>query len=191
MRATGLALSLLLLTPAAATAQRPPDADVLIAAEKAAMARLAYMDGVWRGPAWSITPGGRHEVTQTERIGPFLGGTVKVLEGRAYNPDGSAGFNAFGTISYDPAKKAYILHSYAQGHSGDFPLTITDTGYVWEVPAGPGAVIRYTATIGGGAWREVGHYVAAAGGEPRQVFEMNLKRVGDTDWPAGGAIPPR
>lgn len=190
MRLRTLALVLLFLAPAA-NAQRPPDADALIAAEKAAMAKLAYMDGVWRGPAWSITPAGRHEVVQTERIGPFLDGAVKVLEGRGYNPDGSTGFNAFGTISYDPRTQAYTLHSYAQGHAGDFPLRITDNGYVWEVPAGPGAVIRYTATVGGGAWREVGHYVAAAGGEPRQVFEMNLKRVGDTDWPRGGAIPPR
>jgi hypothetical protein len=189
MRATILALSLLLVAPAAA--QRPPDAAALIAAEKAAMAKLAYMDGVWRGPAWSITPGGRHEVVQTERIGPFLGGAVKVIEGRAYNPDGSTGFNAFGTISYDPAGQAYTLHSYAQGRGGDFPLKVTDNGYVWEVPAGQGAIIRYTATIAGGAWREVGYYAAASGGEPRQIFEMNLRRVGDTDWPGAGAVPPR
>ncbi|MBV9930211.1 MAG: DUF1579 domain-containing protein [Alphaproteobacteria bacterium] len=189
MRTIALASLLLLAAPAAA--QRPPDAGALIAAEKAAMAKLAYLDGVWRGPAWTITPGGRHEVTQSERIGPFLGGAVKVIEGRGYNPDGSVGFNAFGTISYDPATQAYILHSYAQGRGGDFPLKVTPDGYVWEVPAGPGAVIRYTATIGNGAWREVGHYIAAAGGEPRQIFEMNLKRVGDTDWPSGGAVPPK
>jgi hypothetical protein len=191
MRAIAFTLSLLLLPAGAASAQRPPDADTLMAAEKAALAKLAYMDGVWRGPAWSITPTGRHEVTQTERIGPFLGDTVKVLEGRGYNSDGSVGFNAFGTISFDPAAKAYILHSYAQGHVGDFPLALTDTGYVWEVPAGRGAIIRYTATVGHGAWREVGYYIGAPGGEPRQVFEMNLKRVGSTDWPAGSAVPPR
>jgi hypothetical protein len=186
-----LVLTLLLLAAAQpATAQRPPDAAALIAAERAAMAKLSYMDGVWRGPAWSITPAGRHEVTQTERIGPFLGGAVKVIEGRAYNPDGSVGFNAFGTISYDPAAQSYTLHSYAQGHAGDFALKMTGTGYVWEVPAGPGAIIRYTATIGGGAWREVGERIAGTA-PPLQVFEMNLRRVGDTDWPAGGAIPPK
>jgi hypothetical protein len=188
MRTIAFALSLLL--PAAAGAQRPPDADALIAAEKAAMAKLSYMDGVWRGPSWAMTSTGRHAGTQTERIGPFLDGAVKVIEGRGYNPDGSTGFNAFGTISYDPAAKAYVLHSYAQGHAGDFPLKITDTGYVWEVPAGPGAVIRYTATIGNGAWREVGYRVAGTG-EPVQVFEMNLRRIGDTGWPAAGAVPPR
>ena len=41
-----------------------------IAAEKEGMAPLAYMDGVWRGTAWSLRPTGeKHMVTQTERIG--------------------------------------------------------------------------------------------------------------------------
>jgi hypothetical protein len=93
-------------------------------------------------------------------------------------------------MSYDPARQAYVLHSYAQGHAGDFPMTITATGYVWEVPAGPGAIIRYTATIGRGAWREVGYRIAGSA-PPVQVFEMNLTRVGDTDWPGGGAVPMR
>ena len=53
------------------------------------MARLAYLDGVWRGPAWSLTPQGRREMIQTERIGPFLGGSVRVMEGRGYTADGS------------------------------------------------------------------------------------------------------
>jgi hypothetical protein len=48
--------------------------------------------------------------------------------------------------------------------------------------------IRYTATVKDGAWKEVGERVAP-GQAPVQFFEMNLKRVGDTDWPAAGAIP--
>ena len=39
------------------------------------------MDGVWRGPSWTILPSGeKHVGTQTERIGPFLDGSVKVIE---------------------------------------------------------------------------------------------------------------
>ena len=117
------------------------------------------MDGVWRGPAWTMLPTGKHEVTQTERIGPFLDGQVKVIEGRGYNADGTVGFNAFGTVSFDPAKKEYTLHSYALGRVGDFKLTPTADGYVWEIPAGP-MTIRYTATIKDGAWKEVGERIA-------------------------------
>ena len=64
------------------------------------MLPLASMDGVWRGPAWTILPSGeKHSVTQTERIGPLLDGSVKVIEGRGYDADGKVAFNAFGTIS--------------------------------------------------------------------------------------------
>jgi hypothetical protein len=180
-------LALVVGAPAHAVAQGP-DAAALISAQRAAMAPLAYMDGVWRGPAWTILASGqRHEITQTERIGPFLDGSVKVIEGRGYDPDGKVTFNAFATISFDPASRAYTLHSYAQGRSGDFVLTPTADGYVWEIPAGP-MTIRYTAVVRDGAWREVGDRIMP-GREPVRFFEMNLRRVGDTDWPAGGAIP--
>jgi hypothetical protein len=170
--------------------QRPPDPTTTIAAQRDAMSKLSIMDGVWRGPAWSILASGeKHTITQTERIGPFLDGSVKVVEGRGYDPDGKVTFNAFGTISYNPTTKVYTLHSHAQGQVGDFVLTPTSDGYVWEIPAGP-ATIRYTAVIKGGAWREVGDYIAA-GKDPARIFEMNLVRVGNTDWPAAGAIPPK
>ena len=65
------------------------------------MAQLAFMDGVWRGPAWTLLPSGeKHSITQTERIGSFLDGSVKVIEGKGYEADGKVSFNAFGTISY-------------------------------------------------------------------------------------------
>jgi hypothetical protein len=172
---------------ATASAQADPQS---IAAQKEAMKALAMMDGVWRGPAWTILPSGeKHDITQTERIGPFLDGQVKVIEGRGYNADGSVGFNAFGTVSYDPATKKYTLHSYALGRVGDFNLTPAAEGYVWEIPMGP-MTIRYTALIKNGEWHEVGDRVAK-GQEPVRFFEMTLKRVGDTDWPAAGAIPPK
>ena len=86
--------------------QEQPSPAALIAAQREAMVRLAFMDGVWRGPAWTIMPSGeKHNITQTERIGPFLDGSVKVMEGRGYDADGKVTFNAFATISFDSAKK--------------------------------------------------------------------------------------
>lgn len=187
-RFAATALLAMAVSASSSAAAQAPDPAAMIAAQRAAMAPLAYMDGVWRGPAWTILQSGqRHEVTQTERIGPFLGGSVKVLEGRGYDADGTVAFNAFGTISFNPATRAYTLHSYAQGFSGDFVLTPTADGYVWEIPAGP-MTIRYTAVIKDGAWREVGDRIMP-GREPVRFFEMNLRRVGDTDWPAAGAVP--
>lgn len=185
-----LGLLIFVFTAAAlpAFAQRE-DPAVTIKAQVEAMKKLAWMDGVWRGPASTVVGNGvTHEVMQTERIGPFLDGSVKVLEGRGYDTKtGKVTFNAFGVVSYNSATKGYALHSYAQGQAGDFVLTPTDDGYVWEIPAGP-MMIRYTATLKGGVWREVGDRVFP-GKEPVRFFEMNLKRVSDTDWPGAGAVP--
>lgn len=83
----------------------------------------------------------------------------------------------------------FLMHSYAQGQVGDFTIKLTADGYVWEIPAGP-MTIRYTAVIKDGAWREVGDRITP-GKEPVRFFEMNLKRVGDTTWPAAGAVSPK
>lgn len=181
---------LLLGASVCAAGQGRPDPATLLASQREAMQKLAVMDGVWRGPAWTILPSGeKHHITQTERIGPFLDGSIKVLEGRGYEASGKVTFNAFGIIFYNPATQAYTLHSHAQGYAGDFALTPTADGYIWEIPAGP-MTIRYTATIKDGAWREVGDRITP-GKEPVRFFEMNLKRVSDTDWPAAGAVSPK
>jgi hypothetical protein len=187
---TFLTIALVILGTAFQAVAQAPDSAALLAAQKEAMKPLAHIFGIWRGPAWTIQPdGSKHDVMQTERIGPFLGGSVIVLEGRGYDmKTKEVTFNAFGTLSFSPRTKAYTLHSHAQGQSGDFPLTPTADGYVWETPAGPGMTIRYTATIKDGKWREVGDRIIP-GKEPVRFFEMNLKRIGDTDWPAGGAVP--
>jgi hypothetical protein len=185
-----VALLLLLAAATTARAQGRPDPAKLIAAQQEALAKLAFMDGVWRGTAWSLLPSGeKHTITQTERIGPFLDGSIKVIEGRGYDPAGKVTFNAFGTVSYSPATKAYTLHSHAMGSVGDFTLTPMAEGFIWEIPAGP-TTLRYTATIKGGTWLEVGDRIQA-GKEPVRFFEMTLKRVGDTTWPAAGAVPPK
>lgn len=177
----------MLAAPAAHAQQTDP---AMIDAERAAIARLAWMDGIWRGPAVTQGMAGAHTVTQTERIGSLLGGTVKVVEGKGFNPDGSVGFNAFGIISYDPATKAYAFRSYAQGRAGTFTITPTEgSGYIWEIPAGP-MTIRYTATLEAGKWHEVGDRVMP-GQPPQRFFEMTLTRLGDSDWPAGGGMLPK
>ncbi|MEO6365842.1 MAG: hypothetical protein ABIO38_07345 [Luteimonas sp.] len=171
-------------------AQQPPNPAELIAAQRAALAPLAYMDGVWRGPATTVLANGKQlAIIQTERIGPLLDGSVKVIEGRGYDAAGKTVFNALGIVSFDLASKRYTLHSYAMGRSGDFAITPTATGYAWEIPAGP-ATIRYTVDIKDGIWHEIGERLTPDKPAAR-FFEMTLKRVGDTQWPAGGTIAPK
>ena len=192
LRNRGIAVAFLLLTGglSLAVGQAPPDPAKLMSAQRDAMAPLAALDGMWRGTAWAISPSGdKHTLTQTERVGPFLNGSVKVIEGKGYEADGSVGFNAFATVSYDPTKRSYSMHSYAQGQAGDFAFRPTPDGFIWEIPAGS-MTIRYTAVIKDGTWHEVGDRVVP-GKDPVRFFEMTLKRIGDTNWPAGGAVSPK
>lgn len=188
--AIALVLQACLVSPSA-QAQGGPDLAANLSAQKEALQAMAFMDGEWRGSAWTLgRDGKRHEIIQTERIGPLLDGSVKLIEGRGYNADGSTGFNAFGVLSYDPSTKAWTLTSWAQGRRGDFALTPKPDGYVWSIPAGPNATIRYTAVIQGDTFREIGEYLAE-GKPPRQTFEMNLTRVGPSKWPTAGALGPK
>lgn len=192
MRITRLALSavalVVTLVGLTAGAQGRYDPAAAVVAQKEALKVLAFLDGTWRGSAWTATPdGGKHTLIQTERVGPLLDGAVRVIEGRGYDAEGKVAFNAFATVSFDPATKGYTMHAYAMGRSGDYVLTPSADGFVWEVPAGP-MTIRYTATVKDGKWHEVGDRIMP-GKEPVRFFEMALERIGDTDWPAGGAVP--
>jgi len=69
-------------------------------------------------------------------------------------------------------------------------LRRTGAGFRWEASAGPGARIEHDATVRDGIWHEVGSYVAG-GQRPRQVIDMRLPGVGDSDWPAGDPVPLR
>lgn len=189
---TCASLSLAWTAPTAhAQAQDQATIAAAVAAQRDAMAPLAFMDGVWRGPAWTLLPSGtKHSITQTERIGPFLDGSVKVIEGKGYEADGKVSFNSFGTISYNPATRVYSMRSHAQGRVGDFVVTPAADGFSWTIPAGPTMTIRYTATIKDGTWHEVGDRLVPDQ-PPLRFFEMTLKRVGQTDWPAAGSVAPQ
>ena len=178
----------LLAAPAGVQAQTAPSHNGS-EAQRAAIDRLAFLDGEWRGEATIHGPQGEMILTQTERVGSMLGGSIKVIEGRGYAADGSTQFNAMATVSWDARAGRYGFRSYAQGFSGDYPFEVTEDGFRWETPAGPGAKIEYVAVVRDRVWHEVGTWVAE--GQPRrQIIEMRLTRIGDTDWPAGGAVDP-
>ncbi len=166
------------------------DPSAQIAAQRTAMRSLAMMDGTWRGKARILGMDGKwQELTQTERVGTTLDSTLKLIEGRGYDAEGKPAFHAIAMLGYDARKKAYAFRSHARGEVGDFAFTPTDSGFVWEVKA-PAFTIRYSAVIRDGRWREVGDRIVT-GSDPVRMIEMDLVRLGATDWPAAGAVPPR
>jgi hypothetical protein len=160
----------------------------LMDAQRQGMKAFDALDGTWRGQAIVSQPDGtKLTLTQTERVGPMLDGSIKIIEGLAYDSTGRpAGFNAFAIISYAPDTQKYNFRSYAQGRMGDFPLEVRPNGFAWSIPAGP-ATIRYVATVENNIWTEVGERIVE-GQKPMRIFEMKLQRIGDTDWPSGDAV---
>jgi hypothetical protein len=182
--------ALTLLTAPGVAAAQVPAQPAGSEAQRAAAGALDFLDGEWRGEAVITTPGGRMTLTQTERVGSLLGGSVKVIEGRGYAADGSTQFNAMAVLSWDERTGRYGFRSWANGHTGEYPFERTEDGFRWEIPAGPNAKVQYVAVVRDGIWREVGDYVAE-GQPPRRIIEMRLTRLGDAEWPAGGAVAPR
>lgn len=191
-RAAAFAALALAVAPAALPTAAAAQAAQLPAgteAQRNAMKALSWMDGEWRGTAEAmVAPGQTRTVAHTERIGPMLGGSIKIIEGRSYNDDGSIAFNAFAVISWDEANSRYVMRSYANGHAQDFPLEGGADGFRWTIPS-RGGEVRYVTTFKDGEWNEVGHFMME-GREPMQVVKMTLRRTGDTGWPAAEPVSP-
>ncbi len=169
-----------------ASAQGPADTE-LLASQRKALDAVARYDGHWKGEATVYNPDGtRLQLIQTERVGAMLDGTIRVIEGRGYLPDGAIVFNALAVVSYTPRTGKYNFRSYAQGYAGDYPLDVGPEGFTWSINMGP-AVMRYTSTVKDGTWVEVGERIVP-GQPPEKTFEMRLKRIGSTEWPSSGAV---
>jgi hypothetical protein len=181
---TGLAM-LLAAPPALAQGM---DNSAAVAEQKAAIGKLAFLHGEWRGTVSITNRSGKRELVQTERAGPMLDGTVLVIEGAGFADDGSKAFNAFAVISFDSDTDRYWITSWSDGRNGKFPLTVRDDGFDWETPGPGGAVIRYKATVKDGVWQEVGSF-ERSGGPSFPFIDLKVTRLGAIAWPAGGAVP--
>ncbi len=151
---------------------------------------LARFDGLWIGSAEMTGPDGVvRRFEQMERIGPMLAGEIRVMEGKARDPDGRTLFNALTVFS--PVDGGIEMRSWTPGHTGARRIEPTADGYIWRSAAGPGATMIYRIAVRDGVWHEVGEFVRA-GRAPVVFFRMTLRRIGDTDWPAANpAFPAR
>ena len=170
-----LLLAAALAIPVTLAAQGPA-IDPAIA--QAAISRLDFMVGRWKGDAWQQRGPERVQTQMLEVVEKRLDGAVLVVEGRGTVSAGGQErvvHHAFGIISFDPMNKTYSLRSHlANGLSGDFALTLVDGGVSWtrEVPGGR---VRNTARYTADEWHEVGEF-SRDGSTWTQVMELRLKR---------------
>lgn len=162
----------------AANAQAPAAPDT--AARRAAMQRLAFLEGDWAGPATAMLREGPMPFQQTEWVRFKLGGQILVVEGvgrvLTNGTPGDTTFNAFAIIDWTPDRGYRLRSTTREGRSGEFPLEVSDSGFVWSMPA-PGGQVRYTMRLTpAGEWHEVGEYLRE-GAPAVKAIEMKLRRV--------------
>jgi hypothetical protein len=150
-------------------------------ANRAAMARLSFMEGRWRGEGWMMRgPGDRVSAQMTETVELGVGGVVLVIEGRGTRAGAAGGdsvvvHDALGVLAYDAASNGYVMRSWiASGQWGDFPVTLIEGGVSWSREV-PGGRVRYTAHIGNGEWHEVGEF-SRDGTTWMPILDIRLRR---------------
>lgn len=178
-----LGLAALVVAPSLAAQQAPPGPPPAPPAV-AAMQRLDWLSGEWRGSGWiEMGPRGRVTFGQRETVRPAAGGTVVVIDGLGTTPAPGGGpdrvvLSALGVIAFDAAAQGYRFRAYrGDGNVVDVEATVGDGKFVWgyhDVRAGD---VRYTITRSdAGEWVEEGDASRDAGATWRQFFEMRLQR---------------
>ena len=154
------------------TAQDPAG----VVAQRAAMKKLAFLEGRWSGPAKVRRgPGPPMALTQNESVSFKLDGLVLLVEGWGDRADGQTVFRALSTIAYDPATSQYRFRAYHDGNYLDTELTVTEKGFAWGYSAGPLKVTNTMRLTDGGEWEET-TLASYAGNAPTKSVEMKLSR---------------
>ena len=166
-----------LAATASAQAPTPPTADV-----KAAMDKLAWLEGSWKGEGWRLTPTGeKASFSVKEEAVPKLDGVVLTLEGLGWSRDAQGekhiGHHAFAVLSYDPFARGYRINAFTwEGYQTTATPEVAEGKFRWRVPAGPGVEMRYYTRLGeNGEWLEKGE--RCTGEECVEVMAMRLNKV--------------
>jgi hypothetical protein len=146
----------------------------------AAMRRLGFLLGDWRGHGWTAIGGHRVRFEQEESVRSRLGGEIVTVDGRANDPGNreDVRFSAFAIASYDIEASVYRWRAYSAGNCIEVPLEVGDQTFGWGFGAASDTLIRFDASIAGNTWRQVGKVSVDAGATWSQTFEMTLTREG-------------
>ncbi len=171
------ALAAFLAIPVSLTAQQPgmPDGS----RERAAIAPLTKLVGIWEGPASAmIGPGQMHAAHQREVVELGAGGTVLIVRGtgRLKEENNRVIHDAVATIWFDAATNKLKMRAHRmEGIAVEPELELKGDTLVWGF-AVQGGRVRYTTVFSDTDWHEVGHFLRE-GAPPAVMMEMRLKKV--------------
>lgn len=171
---TATAVLLTLALPALAAAQ-PPAQPSPSPARVAAMQKLSFLEGVWKGTAWMQMGPKREETTSAETVTREVGGNALLVKGLHRIADGRVVHDTLGVLSANE-DGTYAFHTWlANGRNGVYRGEWTDGAFVWGMDS-PGGRVRYTIRLDDrGRWFEIGEREAKGAGWTK-FFEMTLAR---------------
>lgn len=147
-----------------------------VAAQKAAMKKLAFLAGKWSGDATARAREGELAIKQSEDIQFRLDGLVLLIEGTGREPEsGKVVFNALAVVNYDDVKKEYRIRAFNSGHHTEAPFEVSDNGFAWGFRMGPVEVRNEMRVDDKGQWIETGT-VTMEGKPPITTVRMTLKK---------------
>lgn len=152
--------------------------------QRAALQKLNWWVGEWRGEAWtSMGPARRDTTMMIETIKKNLDGMIVIIEGlgRRKLPqmqEGEVVHHAFAVVSFNEKKGTYRWQSWRipGGIFNEVEPTISDRGFQWSMET-PRGKMKYTAKLNEKEqWEEIGEF-STDGQTWRPFFGMLLNRV--------------
>lgn len=154
-------------------------------AQLAAMKKLDFLVGKWRGKGWVMTYTGKREnFTIDETVESRVGGLVLVVEGLGKSKDAEMGretitHNALGILSFEPQTGIYRWRAHTfYGNSLETVAEIGDKSFIWGFKHPQAGDTRYTVTINNkGNWLEIGESSRDGGKTWTKFLEMELEKA--------------
>ncbi|MCG8650866.1 MAG: hypothetical protein MI861_13590 [Pirellulales bacterium] len=174
-----VALALIGILPICAPAQPPSQPTE---ATRQAMAKLNFLDGRWEGTGTlTMGPGRKENCRVIESCQFKLQRSVLVLEGQGTiaSTDGSSQIvhDAMAILSWDAQQNRYRMRSYRAGSELlDPEIEVQENRIVWSFKDARAGQIRFTLTVEGDRWKEIGEVSPPGVNRWFPFFEMQLRR---------------
>jgi len=146
---------------------------------RAAMDKIRFLEGNWKGSGWIRMGPQKHEFIQTESVTAHANGTVLTIDGLgrdAANPEVPV-HQAFAVISYDQKAGKYLMRAFrADGNQVDADFAVNPDGSItWGFVHPMAGNIRYHIRYEDNKWRENGE-TSRDGKTWMPFLEMTLER---------------
>lgn len=150
-------------------------ADDDLTPERAAMEKLSYMVGHWRGES-QLNPGGDGPSARAaEEVSLRMNGTLLVIEGYSESEsDPQDASESLALVWFDSATSEYRMAAFVDGRVIYPDVERQDEGLTWHAEV-DGVQIRQRLTFDGDRWEQAGE-ISRDGESWEPFFRMNLER---------------